>query len=56
MGQETDMNGVARKFWNEMHDLHTPPDDDGRVRPAAARARKKTVRKSSVRRQTRRAA
>ncbi|HYG70708.1 MAG TPA: hypothetical protein VEC15_00275 [Actinomycetota bacterium] len=34
------MNGVAKQFWSEVLDLHTPVTDDDRGRKSARRAKK----------------
>ena len=50
------MNGVAKRFWNEVLDLHVPTDV-GLRRARTSRTRKRSVRKSApARRATRRVA
>lgn len=47
------MNGVAKEFWNEVFDLHTPADDPRGRR--VIKTRRKKVRQVLTRRPTGRA-
>jgi hypothetical protein len=46
------MNGVAKEYWKEVLDLHTPVDEPRGGRPAE-RSRRKKIRQLLTRRPTR---
>ena len=51
------MNGVAKQFWSEVYDLHTPVDDGARrSRTSRAKGKKKATRKVRERQNDTRAA